>query len=39
MKIFIVYYSLYGHVYKMAEAMKEGATQVSGAEVYLYRVP
>jgi NAD(P)H dehydrogenase (quinone) len=39
MKIFIVYYSLYGHVYKMAEAMKEGASQVSGAKVYLYRVP
>jgi NAD(P)H dehydrogenase (quinone) len=39
MKIFIVYYSLYGHVYKMAEAVKEGASQVSGAEVYLYRVP
>jgi NAD(P)H dehydrogenase (quinone) len=39
MKIFIVYYSLYGHVYKMAEAVKEGASQVSGAKVYLYRVP
>jgi NAD(P)H dehydrogenase (quinone) len=39
MKIFIVYYSLYGHVYKMAEAVKEGASQVSRAEVYLYRVP
>ena len=39
MKIFIVYYSLYGHVYKMAEAVKEGASQISRAEVYLYRVP
>ena len=39
MKIFIVYYSLYGHVYKMAEAVKEGASQVSGADVSLHRVP
>ncbi|MDQ1330621.1 MAG: hypothetical protein QG578_886 [Thermodesulfobacteriota bacterium] len=39
MKISIVYYSMYGHVYKMAEAMKEGAGQVKGADVNLYRVP
>jgi NAD(P)H dehydrogenase (quinone) len=39
MKILIVFYSLYGHVYKMAEALKEGASQLSGAEVSLYRVP
>jgi len=38
-KILIVFYSMYGHVYKMAEAMKEGACQVSGADVYLCRVP
>ncbi len=39
MKILIVFYSLYGHIYKMAEAMKEGAGQVRGAEVALRRVP
>jgi NAD(P)H dehydrogenase (quinone) len=39
MQILIVFYSLYGHVYKMAEAVKAGARQVSGADVYLYRVP
>lgn len=39
MKILIVFYSLYGHIYKMAEAMKEGAGQIRGAEVALRRVP
>jgi len=39
MKILIVFYSLYGHIYKMAEAVREGAGQVSGAEVALRRVP
>lgn len=39
MKILVVYYSLYGHVKRMAEAVKEGAEQVKGAEVYLRRVP
>jgi NAD(P)H dehydrogenase (quinone) len=39
MKILVVFYSLYGHVYKMAEAVKEGACQVSGTDVSLYRVP
>jgi NAD(P)H dehydrogenase (quinone) len=39
MKILIVFYSLYGHIYKMAEAVKEGSGQVSGAEVALRRVP
>jgi NAD(P)H dehydrogenase (quinone) len=39
MKVFIVYYSLYGHVHRMAEAVREGAKAISGAEVSLYRVP
>ena len=39
MKISIVFYSMYGHVYKMAEAVAEGARSVKGAEVSLYRVP
>jgi NAD(P)H:quinone oxidoreductase type IV len=30
---------MYGHIYKMAEAVAEGARQVEGAEVSLYQVP
>jgi NAD(P)H dehydrogenase (quinone) len=39
MKVLIVYYSMYGHVHRMAEAMAEGAKTVSGAEVVMRRVP
>jgi NAD(P)H dehydrogenase (quinone) len=39
MKILIVYYSTYGHVHHMAEAVAEGASQIDGAEVVLRRVP
>ncbi len=39
MKILVAYYSLYGHIKRMAEAIKEGAEQVKGADVYLRRVP
>jgi NAD(P)H dehydrogenase (quinone) len=39
MKVLIVYYSTYGHVYKMAEAVAEGAKSVAGAEVEIRRVP
>lgn len=39
MKIIIVYYSTYGHVHQMAEAVAEGAGQVNGAEVVMRRVP
>ena len=39
MKIFVVFYSLYGHVFRMAESVKEGASQVEDADVQLYRVP
>jgi multimeric flavodoxin WrbA len=38
MKILIVYYSLYGHVLKLAQAVKEGAESVKGAEVLFRRV-
>jgi NAD(P)H dehydrogenase (quinone) len=38
-KIQIVFYSMYGHVYKLAEAVAEGARQVPGAKVELYQVP
>jgi NAD(P)H dehydrogenase (quinone) len=37
-KVQVVFYSMYGHVYKMAQAVSEGVKQVSGAEVSLYQV-
>jgi NAD(P)H dehydrogenase (quinone) len=39
MKVLVVYYSMYGHVHRMAEAVAEGAREVKGAEVEMYRVP
>jgi len=39
MKVLIVFYSTYGHIYRMAEAVAEGVKQVNGAEVELRRVP
>jgi NAD(P)H dehydrogenase (quinone) len=39
MKLLIVYYSMFGHVHKMAEALAEGARQVPGTEITLARVP
>ena len=37
-KLQIIFYSMYGHIYKMAEAVAEGIKQ-AGAEVELLRVP
>jgi NAD(P)H dehydrogenase (quinone) len=39
MKALIVFYSTYGHVYKMAQAVAEGVKEVAGAQVELRRVP
>ena len=39
MKVLIVYYSMYGHIYKMAEAIAEGVRQVPGCEAVIKRVP
>jgi NAD(P)H dehydrogenase (quinone) len=39
MKVLIVFYSVYGHIYRMAEAVAEGVREVEGAEVELRRVP
>ncbi len=39
MKVLVVFYSMYGHIFRMAEAVKEGASRVQGAEVHLCRVP
>jgi NAD(P)H dehydrogenase (quinone) len=38
-KVQVIFYSMYGHVHRMAEAIVEGAKQVPGAEVSLYQVP
>ena len=38
MKILVVYYSMYGHVLKLARAAAAGAQTVEGAEVVLRRV-
>ena len=37
MNILVVYYSLYGHTFQLAQAVKEGAESVQGAEVRLRR--
>ena len=38
-KVQIVFYSMYGHIYKLAEAVAAGAREVEGVEVSLYQVP
>jgi NAD(P)H dehydrogenase (quinone) len=38
-KIQVVFYSMYGHIYTMAEAIAEGAREVEGAQVELLQVP
>ena len=38
-RIHVVFYSMYGHVYKLAEAVAEGAREGSDSEVKLLQVP
>jgi NAD(P)H dehydrogenase (quinone) len=38
-KILVLYYSSYGHIERMAEAVAEGARSVAGTEVAIKRVP
>lgn len=38
-RILIVHYSMYGHVYRMAEAVAEGVRGVAGCEALIKRVP
>ena len=38
MKVAIIYYSMYGHVYQLARAVEEGAKSVAGTEVLFRRV-
>jgi len=39
MKIMVVYYSAYGHVHRLAEAVAEGASEIVDVEVVMRRVP
>lgn len=38
-KVQVIFYSMYGHIYKMAQAVAEGAKLAPGAEVSLFQVP
>ncbi|WP_027371511.1 NAD(P)H:quinone oxidoreductase [Desulfovermiculus halophilus] len=37
-KIYVVFYSMYGHVYEMATEIAEGAESVPGSEVQMFQV-
>jgi NAD(P)H:quinone oxidoreductase type IV len=39
MKVKVIFYSMYGHIFRLAEAVAEGAREVEGAEVQLLQVP
>lgn len=39
MKILIVYYSTYGHIHQMAQAIASGIREIDGAEAIMRRVP
>src|SRR5438270_12990864 len=38
-KVHVIFYSMYGHVFKMAEAVAKGARTVPDVEVQLFQVP
>ncbi|XP_051128459.1 probable NAD(P)H dehydrogenase (quinone) FQR1-like 1 [Andrographis paniculata] len=38
-KVYVVYYSTYGHVEKLAQEIKKGADSVEGVEAQLWQVP
>lgn len=35
----IIFYSMYGHVYQMAEAVAEGSSSIAGVNATIYQVP
>ncbi len=39
MKVLIAYYSMYGHIRRLAEAVEEGVGSVGGADVRICRIP
>ncbi|HMR66750.1 MAG TPA: NAD(P)H:quinone oxidoreductase [Anaerolineae bacterium] len=38
-KVLVLFYSTYGHIYRMAEAMAEGVNSVEGVQAVMRRVP
>jgi NAD(P)H:quinone oxidoreductase type IV len=38
-KVQVIFYSMYGHIYKMAEAVAGGAREIESTEVSVYQVP
>jgi len=38
-KLSIIFHSIHGHGYQMAQAIANGASQIEGVEVQIYRVP
>jgi len=38
-KVNVIFHSIHGHIYKLAEAVAAGAREVEGAEVGIYQVP
>ena len=36
-KVQVVFYSMYGHIYQMAEAVAAGAREVEGTQVSIFR--
>jgi NAD(P)H dehydrogenase (quinone) len=39
MKVLVVFYSMYGHIYRLAESIAGGAREVVGTQVEMRRVP
>jgi len=39
MKLLVLYYSMFGHVHRMAEAVAAGACEVTGVDVVMRRLP
>ena len=37
-KIHVIFYSTYGHVFRLAEAIAEGAREISGSDVQIFQV-
>lgn len=38
-RVYVVFYSMYGHIYRMAEAVASGAAEAPDTEATLFRVP
>jgi NAD(P)H dehydrogenase (quinone) len=39
MKVIVIFYSIYGHTYRLAEAIAQGAAEVPGSDVQLLQIP